>query len=76
MLRDDGLTDAEGEVMDALCEAWEAFAGLPVEHPSEQDEFVAGVHRLQDILACRIARREFPAGWARFRDGVMVDGSV
>ena len=62
-VRDDGLTDAEGEVMDSLCEAWLYFKELPIQHPSDQDEFLAGLHRLQDLLAARVCRRLYPDGW-------------
>lgn len=61
--RADGLTDAEGEVLDALSDAVEAFAELPVQHPSDEQEFLAGIHRLQDLIAVRIARRLYPEGW-------------
>lgn len=62
-MRDDGLTDPEGDVADHLFTANEAFAGLPVQHEDDQREFEYHVHMLQGLLACRIARREFPAGW-------------
>lgn len=71
--RPDGLTDDEGVVMDALVTATNAYADLPVEHPSEPDEFVTGIHRAQDLLAVRIARRDYPDGWARF-DTETVEG--
>lgn len=61
--RDDGLTDAEGVVMDALCEATNAFGELERQHPDEARDFCDGIHRCQDALALRIARRAFPAGW-------------
>jgi hypothetical protein len=52
--------------MDALVEATNGYAALEVEHPSEPGEFIAAVHRAQDLLAVRVARREYPAGWSRF----------
>jgi hypothetical protein len=61
--RDDGLTDAEGVVMDALIRAVEAFARLDRQHPQEINEFVDGIHKCQDLLAVRIARRHYPHGW-------------
>jgi hypothetical protein len=61
--RDDGLTDEEGVVMDALVTAVEAFARLERQHPQEINEFVGGIHTCQDLLAVRIARRHFPRGW-------------
>ena len=61
--RDDGLSLAEGRVMDALVAAVGAYAELPKQHPSERPDFVDAIHRCQDLLAVRIARREFPKGW-------------
>ena len=65
-MRDDGLTDEEGEVMDALCDAVEAYAELEVQHPNEPDEFIAAIHRLQDQLAARVCRRLYPNGWPTY----------
>lgn len=61
--RDDGLTDDEGAVMDALCAATNAFAKLERQHPDEARDFCDGIHRCQDTLALRVCRREYPIGW-------------
>jgi len=61
--RADGLTDTEGIVMDALCQAFNTFATLERQHPDELRDFADGIHRCQDALALRIVRRTFPAGW-------------
>lgn len=61
--RVDGLTQEEGEVMDALVTAWNKFIGLQRQHPSELDEFCDGIHRCQYLLSVRISRREHPEGW-------------
>jgi hypothetical protein len=61
--RDDGLTDAEGVVADALCKAANAFGVLPKQHPDEDRDFCDAIHRAQDLLCVRIARRAFPLGW-------------
>jgi hypothetical protein len=61
--RDDGLTDDEGVVLDALVTAIEAFAKLEAQHPFEAHEFVDAIHRCQSLLTLRIARRVFPDGW-------------
>jgi hypothetical protein len=63
----DGLTKAEGRVMDALCDAANAFGDLPHQHPSEDADFVNAIHRCQDLLAIRVARRQFPQGWPMYR---------
>lgn len=62
-MRPDGLTKKEGKVLDHLVKAYEAFGRLPEQHPSDKSEFVDAIHRLQDLLAVRIARREYPDGW-------------
>jgi hypothetical protein len=61
--RSDGLTDPEGEVMDALCTAVNAFARLPVQHNADLGEFCYAIHQCQGLLATRIARRHYPAEW-------------
>ena len=61
--RDDGLTNAEGVVMDHLVDAVNAFAKLDRQHPDEGRDFCDGICRCQDTLAVRIARRAFPIGW-------------
>ena len=61
--REDGLTDHEGEVQDALIDAFNSYVDLPVEHDDEPGEFRYHIHMLQGLIACRIARRAFPAGW-------------
>jgi hypothetical protein len=65
-VRDDGLTDDEGLVMDALIDAVEAFDALPSQHPQETTEFYSALHRLQDLLACRICRRDYPEAWVNW----------
>lgn len=63
-------TPKESAVLKALGEAWGAFLKLPVQHPDEVREFHASIHRLQDIVACRIARRADPKNWPCFdKDG-------
>lgn len=61
--RSDGLTDTEGIVMDALCDAANAFGRLPSQHPDEKQDFCDAIHRAQDLLAVRICRRHYPKGW-------------
>lgn len=63
--RVDGLTSEEGEVMNALVTAWNTFLGLERQHPSELSDFANGIHQCQNLLAVRIARREYPDGWPK-----------
>lgn len=58
-----GLLPAEDNVMDHLVDAAEGFARLPVQHPSDADEFMVAIHHCQDLLALRVARRTYPKGW-------------
>jgi hypothetical protein len=62
-LRSDGLTNAEGVVMDHLCAAVNAFAQVERQHPDELRDFVDDIHKCQDQLAVRVCRRAFPIGW-------------
>jgi hypothetical protein len=65
-VRDDGLTDDEGIVMDALCDALGVYAELPSEHPDDLRDFADSIHRLQDLLAVRVCRRVYPDGWVNY----------
>jgi DNA-directed RNA polymerase subunit RPC12/RpoP len=62
-LRDDGLTEQEGKVADALVTAWNEFCKLENWHPSDAPTFCEAIHQCQQILAMRIVQREFPKGW-------------
>jgi hypothetical protein len=64
--RDDGLTDQEGMVADALCRAVLAWQLLSAQHPDEEREFVDAVHTIQNLLAIRVARRCYPKGWPTY----------
>ena len=61
--RNDGLTEQEGKVMDALVTAWNEFQKLRVQHPSDIPDFVNAIHTCQQILGMRILQREHPEGW-------------
>jgi hypothetical protein len=61
-----GLLADEQRVMDLAVELWAAWLALPIEHPQDRAEVCAAVHRVQDLLAVRIARREYPEGWRRY----------
>jgi hypothetical protein len=58
-----GLLPDERRVMDLMDEVWNAWHKLPVQHPDEAADFAAAVHRVQYLLAIRIARRHYPIGW-------------
>jgi hypothetical protein len=52
------VTDAERRVVMLLAEAWNAFLELPVEHPSNTDEFCRAIHAAQDKVLARVGRRD------------------
>jgi hypothetical protein len=54
------LTGDERLVLNLLGEAYNAFLLLPRQHPSEADEFRLSIHRCQDIVGMRVARRSDP----------------
>ena len=62
-MRNDGLTEQEGKVMDALVEAWNEFVKLPIQHPSDNTDFCNGIHQCQHILCMRILQRDYPEGY-------------
>jgi hypothetical protein len=68
-----GLTPAEAAVSEALAKAYSGYLGLPVQHPEEQDEFRVAFHRLQELLAMRVVRREYPKGWPTIPGGTDAD---
>lgn len=57
--RIDGLTEQEGKVMDALVDAWNEFIKLGVTHPTEETDFMDGIHQCQNTLCMRILRRDY-----------------
>ena len=64
--KETGLTKTEQKTMDALVVAVNEFSSLDRQHPDELRDFVDSIHRLQDILAVRIARRKYPNGWPTY----------
>jgi hypothetical protein len=63
---DSGLTPKEQECMDHLVAAHRAFVELEIQHPGELEDFVNALHRQQELLALRIARRLFPSYWKTY----------
>ena len=58
-----GLTIKEEKVSEKLIDAWVAFKELPIQHPSDKEDFCFGIHLCQGLLMQRIARRSYPKGW-------------
>jgi hypothetical protein len=57
------LTLEEDNILHHLKCAYEVFRRLPDKHPSDMPEFVLSVHRLQNLVAFRVARRVDPDTW-------------
>jgi hypothetical protein len=55
-----GMTETEAECSFFILMAMNAFAKLPVQHESDPAEFCTAVHTLQQLLAMRSARRDYP----------------
>lgn len=68
---DNGLTRDEQAVMSNLVAAFGAFARMPRHHPNELSDFTNGIHQCQNLLAVRIARREYPQGWPTYGNDVI-----
>ncbi len=57
-----GLTTAEKRVLEMLAEAWNRYTELPG-YCREVHEFADSIHRAQQIIALRVARRVNPEIW-------------
>lgn len=57
------LTFAEKRVLHYLREAHNRFQALPDKHPAEDREWVDAIHRMQNLIAFRVARRADPDEW-------------
>jgi hypothetical protein len=51
------ITLEEQAVIDHLVKAWNAFVGLPIQHGDDTTEFRHGIHRLQEKILARPARK-------------------
>lgn len=58
-----GLTPSEQSIMNLLVAAYNKYISLPLQHPSDKQEFSQAIHRLQGMLSIRIVRRDYPKGW-------------
>jgi hypothetical protein len=56
-------TIQERIVVRLLAEAWNAFLALDRDHPDELIEMRSAIHRGQDLIAFRVARRADPDLW-------------
>lgn len=56
------LTILEQDVIDNLVKAWNSFLQLPIQHGDDITEFRHGIHRLQEKVLARPARKMDGAG--------------
>ena len=54
------MTDDEHNALVLLAEAWNMFLRLDNHHPSDIPEFQQSLHRLQEKIMARVARRQHP----------------
>lgn len=66
-MRDDGLTDEEGVVADALVEAWNNFVKLERTHTKELIEFNSAIHTCQYLMCMRVMRRDYPEAYPTYK---------
>lgn len=54
------FTIQEKNILTAIGYIWNEYIKLEKQHPNEQNEFAAGIHTLQHLIAIRAVRRNFP----------------
>lgn len=59
------LTVEEKELLCKLGECWNLFTSLEKRSSADNSEFVDAIHRCQQIVALRVARRVDPEVWAQ-----------
>jgi hypothetical protein len=59
------LTEAERDLLRRLGECWNLFTSLEKRSEADNSEFVDAIHRCQQIVALRVARRVDPEVWAQ-----------
>ena len=58
-----GLTEDEQQVMDYVVAAWNAFGSLPEQRVDHLAQVRCAVHKIQQVLALRIVRRNYSEYW-------------
>ncbi len=56
----------EQEVHEDIIKVWNSFIELPQTHPSDIQEFHAALHQLQQIMAMRVVRDNWPKVWPKY----------
>ena len=52
--------ETEEELLKMSAECWKKFLELEQQHPSERNDFCDGIHKCQDVIAVRFARKFRP----------------
>lgn len=63
LIDDGGFTQDEAICLHHITQAWNIYTLLPVQHSSERGDFLIAIHRLQDLMAMRVSRRDHPRIW-------------
>jgi hypothetical protein len=71
-----GLTRAEMEILDKLATVWNAWCKLGCHAESDGNEFQDAIHRAQQLIALRVARRVDPTIWVQPCDQVIGNGAL
>jgi hypothetical protein len=64
------ITENERRVLGYLTQASHEFYALPGHHPSAVPEWTSAIHRLQDLIAFRVASRVDPDQWWQSPDSL------
>jgi len=59
------LTLDEKDVLSHLAQAWEKFVALPQNSTDNLKEYQESIHRCQQLVALRVARRADPEVWTQ-----------
>lgn len=57
------LTNQEQQILKKLVEAWSLYSELENRSDADNKEFLDAVHRAQQLIALRVARRVNPEVW-------------
>lgn len=58
--RKEPFTPEEKQIMDLIVAAHNIFVTLPVTHPGAIQDWVRGIHELQNVLIFRVMQRDYP----------------
>lgn len=63
MIADPSLTMEERHILHLLGDVWNSYSMLPRRSDADNSEFCDAIHRLQQLIALRVARRVDPDVW-------------